>query len=382
MTKLVFLIIIAQMSLLACHTQSRESNQFRAIHLAAGSHPDMVVVVDVNSDGKPDVIAANGGSGNVSVYLGDGKGQFSQPGGSPFAAGQEPNDITTADFNGDGKIDVAVANHGVKAVTVLLGNGKGQFATAAGSPLSVASRPHPHGIAAADFNGDKKADIAVDSWGENKVLLLFGNGDGTFQLPGVKLDVGTMPYQRLRTADLNEDGNPDIVTSNFEASSLSVLSGDGHGNFTRKDLPVPPDCFALAVADVNGDHHLDIGVAHYSGQGTDKSKNALSVLLGDGKGNFAAANGSPFSTGHYPGTLACGDLNGDGIADIVLPNHEDNTLTVYFGGRTGITAAGYSPIRAGHTPNGVAVADLNRDGKGDIVVAEDEDNDLLVLLGK
>ena len=190
-----------------------------------------------------------------------------------------------------------------------------------------------------------------------------------------------MPYHRLRTADMNADGNADIITSNFEAASVSVLFGDGRGNFTRRDFPTPPDPFGIAVADLNGDHHLDIAVVHYSGQGTDPSKNALSVLFGDGKENFSAAKGSPFSTGNYPGTLAAGDLNGDGIADVVVPNNLDGTLTVYVCGRNGIAAAGYSPIRGVRTPHGIAIADLNHDGKGDIVVAE-EDNDILVLLAK
>src|SRR5207244_5071031 len=148
--------------------------------------------------------------------------------------------------------------------------------------------------------------IGIDSWADNKILVMFSNGDRTFQTPGVKFDVGRMPYQRLRAADLNEDGNVDIVTSNFESSSVSVLFSDGHGNFTRKDFSVPPDPFGIAIADVNGDKHLDIAIGHYSGQGTDPSKNALSVLYGDGKENLTLAKSSPFSTGHYPGTRAVG----------------------------------------------------------------------------
>lgn len=123
-------------------------------------------------------------------------------------------------------------------------------------------------------------------------------------------------------------------------------------------------------------------IVHYSGQGSDPSKNALSILLGDGKGSFSLAKGSPFATGHYPGTVAAGDLNADGIADIVVPNYDDGTLTVYLGGRNGINLAPFSPIRVGRTPHGVAIADLNHDGKGDIVVAQEEDNDVLVLLSK
>src|SRR5439155_41193 len=148
--------------------------------------------------------------------------------------------------------------------------------------------------------------------------VIFGKGDGTLQAPGVKFDVGKMPYHRLRTADLNADGNPDIVTSDFEASSVSILLGDGRGNFARKDFPVPPDPFGIAIADLNGDGRLDIAMEHYSGHAVDRSKNGMSVLFGDGKGNFTLAQGSPFSVGQYPSTVAVGDLNSDGIADIVV----------------------------------------------------------------
>src|SRR6266705_3160100 len=391
--KTVFLIILAlQLAAIGCHNYSHGSTHldsagsaalpFRFIHLPDGTHPTMLHIVDVNKDGSADILVANGGSGNVSAYLGDGKGGFAQANGSPFSAGQNPADITTGDFNSDGNVDIAIANHGAKLVTVLLGNGKGQFSLAPGSPLSVESNPHPHGIAVADFNGDKKPDIAIDSWAENKMLVIFGKGDGTFQTPGVKFDVGKMPYQRLRTADVNEDGYADIVTSNFEGSSVSLLLADGHGNFTRKDFSVPPDPFGIAIADLNGDRHLDLGIFHYSGHATDRSKNGMSVLFGDGHGNFALAQGSPFPVGQYPATIAAGDLDGDGIADLVVSNYEDGTLTIYLCGRNRITLAGYSPIRVGHTPHGVAVAELNHDGKGDVVVAEEEDNDVLVLLGK
>ncbi|PYS66300.1 MAG: hypothetical protein DMF74_01465 [Acidobacteria bacterium] len=233
--------LILQLSAVGCHLQSQrttyaspDSAPFRAMHLPVGTHPSMLSIADANRDGNVDILVANGGSANVSVYLGDGKGGFSQSNGSPYSAGQNPTDIATGDFNGDGNLDIAIANHGVKLVTVLLGNGKGQFSFAPGSPFSVASNPHPHGIAVADFNGDKKPDIAIDSWAENKMLVIFGKGDGTFQTPGVKFDVGKMPYQRLRTADVNEDGYADIVTSNFEGSSVSLLLADGHGNSRAK----------------------------------------------------------------------------------------------------------------------------------------------------
>src|SRR5262245_45711288 len=104
MNKFIPAMVLLQLLSIACNTQSRGSigdAPFRAIHLAVGAHPDIVSIADVNHDGNLDILAANGGSANFSVYLGDGRGGFVPAAGSPFAAGPEPNDITTADFNGD-----------------------------------------------------------------------------------------------------------------------------------------------------------------------------------------------------------------------------------------------------------------------------------------
>lgn len=356
----------------------------KPIHLPTGHHPQTVLIGDVNHDGKNDILVANSGSSNISVFLGNGKGGFSAAPGSPFPAGPEPNDLTIADFNRDGHPDLAVANHGVKVVTVLLGNGRGVFFPAPGSPFAVPSNPHPHGIVAADFNGDGKVDLAVDSWGENKVLVLFGNGDGTFQTPGVKFGTGAAPYQRLRTADLNEDGHADIVTSNWKGASVSVLLGDGKGGFYLsggKNIAVSESPFGIAIGDFNGDRHLDIAVIHYSGYATDPSKDGLSILYGDGKGSYTSATKAPLPVCHYPATVVAGDLNGDGIADIVIPNHVDNTITIYLGGKEGLQPAKGSPLVVGHGPQSVAIGDLNGDGKADLVVSEGEENEVLVLFG-
>jgi hypothetical protein len=367
------------------HADAEPLSFQRPVHLPTGSHPQTVLICDVNHDGKNDILVANSGSSNLCVFLGDGKGGFAPAPGSPFAAGPEPNDLAIADFNGDGHPDVAVANHGTKVVTILLGNGHGGFSFGPGSPFSVPSNPHPHGIVAADFNGDGKIDLAVDSWGENKVLVMFGNGDGTFQTNGVKFATGEAPYQRLRSADLNEDGHPDLVTSNWKGASVSVLLGDGKGGFSLaggKNIVVPDSPFGIAIGDFNGDKHLDIAIVHYSGHAEDPSKNDLSILYGDGKGNFTLATKTPLSVGHYPPTVVAGDLNGDGIADLVIPNHIDNTLTIYLGGKDGLQQAKGSPVAVGHGPQCVAIGDLNGDGKADLVVSEADQNDVLILFAK
>jgi hypothetical protein len=342
-----------------------------------------LAVVDVNHDGAKDILA--GGRNDLWVFLGNGKGEFAEGKGSPFKAGPSPGDLAIGDFNRDGNVDVAVANHGEKLVTVLLGNGKGGFSFGPGSPFSVASTPHPHGIVAADFNGDGILDIAVDSWQENKVLVLPGKGDGTFETPGTKFDVGREPYQRLRSADLNGDGHPDIVTSNWEGGSVTVLLGDGRGGFARaggKDIPVPAYPFCVAIADFDGDQKLDIAIGHYSGHADDPRKDGLSLLYGDGHGGFSLAGDSPVRVGHYPAMITAADVNADGIADIILPNTIDKTVTVFLGGRHGIRQADGSPIPVGADAQTVAVDDLNGDGKGDLVVGSLDTDEIRVFLQK
>jgi hypothetical protein len=134
-----------------------------------------VTIGDLNSDGKPDIVTI--GSDAVAVYFGDGRGRFEQPPGSPFAAGKNPNDVTLTDFNEDGRLDVAVANHETSYLRVLLGSGD---RLAPPIQIAVQSRPHPHGVAAGDFNRDRHVDLAVESWAENVLLVLNGNGKGRF----------------------------------------------------------------------------------------------------------------------------------------------------------------------------------------------------------
>ena len=378
-------VLFSFISVAAAYAVAEQLSFRPAVHLPAGARPQTVLIADVNKDGAKDILVGNSGGDSLSVYLNDGKGDLRQTKGSPFPAGLSPNDLAIGDLNKDGNLDVAIANHGVQRVTVLLGNGKGGFVFASGSPFSVASNPHPHGIAVADFNGDSKLDLAVDSWDENKVLVLFANGDGTFRSPGVKFAVGAAPYQRLRAADLNGDGHPDIVTSNWRGRSLSILLGDDKGNFSLsgdRNVEVPASPFGLAIGDFNGDHHPDIAVAHFSGQATDPSKNGLSVLYGDGKGAFSLAKGSPFPVGHYPPTVVAGDLDGDGIDDLALPNHVDNTVTIYLGGKGGLRQAEGSPISVGHGPTCVAIGDLNGDGKPDLLVCDGDDNEILIFFTK
>lgn len=382
---LVFLML--SISVIYCSGQLKKPSSIfeNPVRYSVEKSPASVAIADINRDGKPDVIVANSGSNNVTILLGDGKGKFTQSKGSPFSAGTSPNDIAVGDFNGDGKQDLIFPNHGVKNVTVLLGDGSGGFVPGSGSPIIVQSRPHPHGIAVGDFNGDRKTDFVVESWGNNQVEVHSGKGNGDFQTTGALFNVGTMPYQRLRSGDVNNDGTPDIVTTNFEGNNVSVLLGNAKGGFVQAEgspFPVARSPFSVAVADVNGDHHPDLAIAHYSGQENDHGADGLTILLGNGKGKFTAAPGSPFPVNGAPVMVGAGDVNGDGLSDIATANYSGNSVTVYLAGKKKFVTAPGSPFAIGRHPEGIAVGDLNGDGKADIVTADIDDNSITILFAK
>lgn len=352
---------------------------------AVGKSPSCVLIVDLNRDHKPDLVAANTESNDLTILLGDGKGGFAPSKGSPLAAGHAPVDVIAEDFNDDGKVDLAIANHDTKYVTVLLGDGAGGFAPAPGSPVAVHSNPHPHGIAAADFNGDHRLDLVVESWMDDKVELLLGDGKGGFNAAGPMQDVGQMPYIKVRAGDLNGDGHADIVTTNFRGKNVTVLLGDGKGNFVQaagSPFPVRKHPFFADLGDLNGDGKTDIAIATYSGQGTDPGDDGVTILLGDGRGGLSPMSGSPFATtGRASGGLALGDINGDGVQDVAVANGESNNVTVLLGNGRGTLVTG-ATIPVGSHPYRVAVGDLNGDGKADIVTANNGDNNLTISLSK
>ena len=156
---------------------------------------EWISVADMNKDGNADILVTNADDESISVLLGDGTGKFHQAPGSPFHAGHLPNDLGIADMNGDGNLDLVVANHQSPYLSIFLGDGKGGFRLAPGSPVDVHSQPHPHGVAVADFNGDGKPDVVTDSWGNNQIELLLGDGKGGLNTPGRFFPTGHRPLR-------------------------------------------------------------------------------------------------------------------------------------------------------------------------------------------
>ncbi|HEY9402457.1 MAG TPA: FG-GAP-like repeat-containing protein [Pyrinomonadaceae bacterium] len=186
---------------------------------SGGEQPVYVKVGDFNGDGKIDLAVANSASapGNVAILLGDGTGSFGAP--TTYAVGSNPVSITSGDFNGDGKLDLAVANNGSQNISILLGNGAGGFAPATNLSSGGTS---PNSIAAADFGGDGKLDLVVVNGQGASLVILSGDGAGNFTHSASYASGATDP-KFVSANDLNGDGRPDLVVGHEASRRVSIL---------------------------------------------------------------------------------------------------------------------------------------------------------------
>ena len=311
----------------------------------AGTNPDSAAVGDFNGDGKMDLAVANEGSDNVSILLGNGDGTFQAA--VNYGAGTDPDSVAVGDFRGDGKLDLVVANYYSNNVSVLLGNGDGTFQAAVNYGVSA-----PTSVAVGDFNGDGKLDLAVANV-FSEVSVLLGNGDGTFQA-AVNYGAGAEPAW-VAVGDFNGDGKLDLAVANVDSNNVSILLGNGDGTFKAAvNYGVGTEPVSVAVGDFNGDGKLDLAVANYGSN--------VSVLLGNGDSTFQAAVN--YGAGAEPACVAVGDFNGDGKLDLAVANVATGNVSVLLGNGDGTFQAAVN-YGAG-IGESVAVGDFNGDGRLDL----------------
>ncbi len=281
-----------------------------ALNFSVGVAPLSVAVADFNLDGKPDLAVANANSDNVSVLLGNGSGSFGAA--ANFGVGDQPRSVTVGDFNLDGKSDLAVTNVNSDNVSVLLGNGVGSFGAA--TNFSVGS--FPTSVAVGDFNLDSKPDLAVANGNSNNVSVLLGNGAGGF---GAGSNFAVESHAgAVAVGDLNLDGKPDLAVSNF--LSVSVLLGNGAGSFAAAtNFLGGRNPVSVAVRDFDLDDQPDLATANFDADN-------VSVLVGKGAGSFGAA--ANFSVGTDPFSIAVGDFNLDGKPDLAAANYASSNVSV------------------------------------------------------
>jgi hypothetical protein len=231
--------------------------------LTVGLSPQSLVVGDFNGDGKSDLAVANTNDGTVTVLLGNGSGGFAVATGSPFTAGFAPEAVVVGDFNGDGIQDLAAASVINSYVIVLLGNGSGGFTAAAGSPFTAGM--DPASLVVGDFNGDGIQDLAAANFGDGTVTVLLGNGAGGFaEAAGSPFAVVGAPNP-LVMGDFNGDGIEDLATANFDSNTVTVFLGNGAGGFaaaTGNPFAVGGNPRFVTVGDFNGDGIEDLATAN------------------------------------------------------------------------------------------------------------------------
>jgi len=331
-----------------------------------------VAVGDFRGKGKPDLAVAINGPG-VYIYLANGDGTFTQASGSPVIIPRAPWDtifnpllvfIATGDFNNNGKLGMAVANLSEANVVILLGNGDGTFTIPTSFVFSDGNTTNS--VAVGDFLGNGNLDLAVaSSLGGLPIDIVLGCGNGAFNQGPVSANADVAGAYMPAVGDFNGDGKLDIAATGggpgpFPVNVVTILLGNGDGTFSlaqNSTFATGSNPLAIVAADFNGDGKLDLAVANYDG-------GSVTILLGNGDGTFTPATGSPVAVGTNPIALAVGDFNSDGKADLVVANQTDNTLTILLGNGDGtFTPAASSPFALASVPFSIAAADFNSSGR-------------------
>jgi hypothetical protein len=389
MSKFISVLLIMQAIVLSCGAQRERPEFAPApgSPFAVGRRPRNISVGDVNNDRKLDVVTANEGGRDVTILLGDGRGAFKISPGSPLAVGVPVSFVSMGDLNKDGNLDLALAQHDEsQEVIILLGDGGAGFKPAPNSPFLPlkSSDAHNHGLVLFDVNVDGNLDLVTANGGINagrqdeSVSVSLGDGKGDFKPAfGSPFRIGMLPAGVV-VADVNEDSKPDIVVNAEASRELIVLRGDGRGGFSAapgSPIPLVKYSSGVAVGDLNDDGHADIVTGH-------DDSGLITILSGDGEARFKVAEGYPIDLGNRAWIRFVADTNQDGQADLIIRGPNDSVTVLLGDGRLGFKKAPGSPFPVGKDPFSMAISDVNADGKLDILTANNGSDNVTVLLNR
>jgi hypothetical protein len=381
----ISIALLAVGALMAAPAQAGAVSFFRG-DFSVGTHPTSVAVGNFNG-GPPDLAVANEGSDNVSILLGNGFGQFTA--GTPVSGVTTPSSVVTGSFNGDAFTDLAIASVGSDNIAIRLGDGTGGF-TGTGT---VTTGTDPSAITTGDFNGDSKADLVAANKGSSTVSVLLGDGLGGFATDATPENVTTFAANPVSIAvgrfeNPAPPGTPDpdldaIITSQTSDQVL-VLMGDGTGGFdgsgTEYTTPFSatnPDPSAVAVGSLNPASPIPANAAEPDILVANQNPDNVFAGYGDTSG-ISFGFGSALMTGADPVAVAFGDLDGDGDPDGISANSGAATASVILSDGNGGTSVDSSPA-VGSSPRAVATGAFDADGRADAAVANYDSNSVTVL---
>jgi len=279
-----------------------------------GSHPYAMAVADLNHDNNLDIVVANYGANNMCVLFGHGNGSFAMQPTYSTGMNSKPISIIVGDFNYDHYLDIAVCNNGTNNVGVFLGFGNGSFGNQV--IFLTGTSTEPYSIVGGDFNGDGRLDIAVVNYGTNNVGILPAYANATFSSQMIyATGLQSQPIS-VAVGDFNNDTQFDIVVVNSGSSNIGIFIGNGAGGFSNQTTyPTGDDTspVTIAVGDLNNDSLLDIAVGY-----SDSSGGHIGILLGKSGGVFSNLIEHTIGSSNTPLSIAAHDFNNDKRLDIII----------------------------------------------------------------